>query len=509
MGKKDLSEQDICSKFILPAVTKVGWDLEAQIREQFAFTAGRIIVRGKTVTRGEKKRADMVLFYKPNFPLALIEAKGNSHPVGSGMQQALEYAEALDIPFVFSSNGDAFLEHNRLSIKGPMEQELSLTSFPSPEQLYNRFKEHKHITPKIEEVIGQDYFQEMGGKQPRYFQQVAINRSVEAISKGQKRILLVMATGTGKTYTAFQIIWRLWKSKTKKRVLFLVDRNILADQAIINDFKHFSDKMVKIQHRNIDKSYEVYLALYQGISGIEEEKNTFKQFSPDFFDLVIVDECHRGSANANALWHDVLEYYKSATQIGLTATPKETKDISTQMYFGQPIYSYPLRQGIEDGFLAPYKVVRVTIDRDVEGYRPEPGKLDAYGNEIPDRIYNLKDFDRNIIIDDRTQLVAHNISEYLKATDRMQKTIVFCIDIEHAERMRQALVNENADKVAENRHYAVRITGENPEAPDFLDKFIDPESPYPVIATTSKLMTTNNRFPSHCSGFKYPIPDRI
>jgi type I restriction enzyme R subunit len=493
MAKKNinnLTEQDICSKFILPTVTKAGWDLQTQIREQFSFTAGRIMVRGKTVVRGERKRVDFILFHKPNFPIALIEAKDQNHSVGSGMQQALDYAEALDIPFVFSSNGSAFLEHNRLSKSGKVEQELTLDNFPSPVELYQKYKELKNITNETEEVMEQDYFQELGGKEPRYFQCVAINRAIEAIAKGQKRILLVMATGTGKTYTAFQIIWRLWKSRTKKRILFLVDRNILADQTMINDFKHFGDKMVKIQNRRIDKAYEIYLALYQGITGVEEEKNIFKQFSPDFFDLVIVDECHRGSARENALWHDVLEYYKNATQIGLTATPKETKDISTQHYFGEPIYTYSLKQGIDDGFLAPYKVIRVTIDRDVEGYRPEEGKIDMYGNEIPDRIYNRKDFDRNLVIDERTKLVAQKISQYLKETDRMQKTIVFCVDIDHAERMRRALVNENADKVAENGHYVVRITGENSEAPKELDHFIDPESLYPVIATTSKLMTT-------------------
>lgn len=487
---KDYSEQDICSKYILPAVTASGWDLNSQIREQFTFTAGRIMVRGKSVVRGIKKRADFILFHKPNVPIALIEAKDNNHPVGAGMQQALEYAEALDIPFVYSSNGNAFLEHDRFAKSGTVEREIALTAFPSPLELYERYCAAKQITPDGEKVVAQEYFQELGGKEPRYFQQVAVNRAVEAIVKGQNRLLLVMATGTGKTYTAFQIIWRLWKSKMKKRILFLVDRNILADQAIMNDFKHFGDKMVKIQHRNIDKSYEIYLALYQGITGVEEDNNIFKQFSRDFFDLIIVDECHRGSANENALWHDVLKYYNGATQIGLTATPKETKDISTQHYFGEPVYTYSLRQGIDDGFLAPYKVIRVTIDRDVEGYRPEAGKTDAYGNEIPDRVYNLKDFDRTMVIDDRTKIVAQKVSEYLKMTDRMQKTIVFCVDIDHAERMRQALVNENADMVAKNGRYVVRITGENPQSPAELDHFIDPESPYPVIATTSKLMTT-------------------
>jgi len=488
--KKTLTEQDICSKYILPAVTGAGWDLHVSIREQYGFTAGRIIVHGKTIRRGERKRADFILYHKPHFPIALIEAKDNNHSVGAGMQQALEYAEALDIPFVYSSNGDAFLEHDRLAKNGMKECEISLDAFPSPQELYGRYCELKHITPTIESTISQDYFQEIGGKEPRYFQNVAINRAVEAIARGQNRILLVMATGTGKTYTAFQVIWRLWKAKVKKRILFLVDRNILADQAMMNDFKHFGDAMVKIQHRKVDKSYEIYLALYQGVTGNEEEKKIFKQFSPDFLDLVIVDECHRGSAKENSAWRDVLDYYSSATQIGLTATPKETKDISNHMYFGEPIYTYSLREGIDDGFLAPYKVVRVTIDRDVEGYRPEEGKLDAYGNEIPDRVYNRKDFDRNFIIDQRTQLVAKKITEYLKATDRMQKTIVFCVDIDHAERMRQALVNENGDMVAKNRRYVVRITGGSEEAPAELDHFIDPENPYPVIATTSKLMTT-------------------
>ena len=490
MPRKALSEQDICTKFITPALQKAGWDIQTQIRQEFTFTAGRIIVRGKTVSRGAKKRADYLLYYKNNFPIAIIEAKDASHSVGSGMQQALDYAEALDIPFVYSSNGQAFLEHQRLSGAKTLEEELSLDMFPSPQELYRRYCVNKQVTPEFEKVLHQDYFQELNGKEPRYFQRVAINRAVEAIAKGQNRLLLVMATGTGKTFTAFQIIWRLWKAKAKKRILFLVDRNILADQAIMNDFKPFGDKMYKIKNRNADKSYEIYLALYQGVTGVEEEKKTFKQFSPDFFDLVIIDECHRGSARENALWHDVLDYYKDATQIGLTATPKETKDISTQKYFGEPIYTYSLRQGIDDGFLAPYKVVRVTMDRDVEGYRPEEGKTDVYGNEIPDRVYNRKDFDRNLVIDDRTKLVAQKITEYMKATERMQKAIVFCVDIDHAERMRQALVNENADKVSENRRYIVRITGENPESPAELDHFIDPESPYPVIATTSKLMTT-------------------
>lgn len=490
MDKKSLTEQDICSKYILPAITSAGWDLKYQIREQVSFTAGKILVRGKTVSRGEQKRADFILYYRNELPLAVIEAKDNKHSVGSGMEQALGYGETLDIPFVFSSNGDAFIEHDRLVSDGVKEREVRLDRFPSPEELYERYKAAKGITESIETVISQDYYQEVNGKTPRYFQSVAINRTVEAVAKGQKKLLLVMATGTGKTYTAFQIIWRLWKSKTKKRILFLVDRNILADQTMINDFKHFGDKMTKIEHRNVDKAYEIYLALYQGITGSEDEKNIFKQFSPDFFDLIVVDECHRGSAKDNSAWREVLEYYSSATQIGLTATPKETKDISTQSYFGEPIYTYSLRQGIDDGFLAPYKVIRLILDRDAEGYRPEIGKTDKYGNEVPDRIYNTKDFDRDLVIDERTELVAKKITEYMKETDRMQKSIVFCVDIDHAERMRKALVNENADLVAQNRKYVVRITGDNDEGKRELDNFIDPENPYPVIAVTSKLMTT-------------------
>ncbi|MDO8451263.1 MAG: DEAD/DEAH box helicase family protein [bacterium] len=489
-SKKELSEQDICSKFILPALTNAGWDLQRQIREQYSFTAGRIIVRGKIVSRGEKKRADFILYHRGHLPLAIIEAKDNKHPVGAGMQQALEYAKALDIPFVYSSNGDAFLEHDLLIKTEPIENELKLNEFPSPDALYGRYIKAKELIPEQEKIINQDYYLEIDGKSPRYFQQVAINRATEEIIKGKNRLLLVMATGTGKTYAAFQLVWRLWKAGVKKRILFLVDRNILADQPIVNDFRHFGEKMTKIQHRQVDKSYEVYLGLYQGLTGMEEEKNIFKQFSPDFFDLVIVDECHRGVSRADAAWRDVLEYYQGATQIGLTATPKETADISTQTYFGDPVYTYSLRQGIEDGFLAPYKVIRVTLDRDAEGYRPTAGEIDKYGNPLPDQIFGQSDFDRKIVLEERSKVVAQKITEYLKATDRMQKTIVFCVDIEHADRMRQELVNANADMVNEHQNYVVRITGDSEHGVRDLDKFIDPESPYPVIATTSKLLTT-------------------
>lgn len=491
VNKKDLSERDICSKYITPSLTNAGWDLEKQIREEVSFTDGRIIVRKKLVTRGERKRADYILYYKSNIPLAIIEAKDNKHPVGAGMQQALKYAEILDIPFVFSSNGDAFLEHDRTVSEGSKEREIPLNQFPSPEELWNRYKKAKGLNEKEEAIVAQEYYFEQNGKTPRYYQRIAINRTVEAIAKGQNRILLVMATGTGKTYTAFQIIYRLWKSRAKKRILFLADRNILVDQTMANDFKYFGDKMTKITNRKIDKAHEIYLALYQGISGEDEFKNVYKQFSPEFFDLVIIDECHRGSAKEDSAWREILEYFHPATQIGLTATPKETKDVSNIEYFGEPIYTYSLKQGIEDGFLAPYKVIRVLLDRDVEGYRPEKGKRDKYGFEIEDREYNVKDFDKNLVIENRTEIVAKKVSDYLKKNNsRFAKTIFFCVDIEHAERMRQALVNENGDLVTENPKYIMRITGDNEEGKAELDNFIDPASKYPVLVTTSKLMTT-------------------
>src|SRR3989339_1955057 len=335
-NKKQLSERDICTKFILPALVKAGWDVEKQIREEVSFTAGRIFVKGNKTVRGEGKRADFIPYLKPNIPIAIIEAKDNNYPIGAGLQQALNYAKILDIPIAFSSNGDGFVQHDCSGYFSAPEKQLSINEFPSPDELWKVYKKYKGIeTPKQENIALYDYHFDGSGRAPRYYQQIAINRTVEAIAKGQNRILLVMATGTGKTYTAFQIIWRLWKSKTKKRILFLVDRNILANQTMMNDFRHFGDKMTKIENRTVDKSYEIYLALYQGITGLEENKNIFKQFSPDFFDLIIVDECHRGSARDNSMWREVLEYYKNAVQIGLTATPKETKDISTQTYFGE------------------------------------------------------------------------------------------------------------------------------------------------------------------------------
>lgn len=491
MDKKQLTEADIRTKFITPALVDGGnWDVMTQIREESYFTKGRVLVRGKTVRRGEAKKADYILYYRPNIPLAVVEAKDNNHSVGAGMQQALEYAEILDVPFAYSSNGDAFLEHDRTMTEGTVTREIPLDQFPSPAELWARYRKSKGYSPDQEAVATQDYYDDGSGKVPRYYQLVAINRTVDAIARGQDRILLVMATGTGKTYTAFQIIWRLWKSGSKKRILFLVDRNILADQTKTNDFKPFGQAMTKITNRTVDKSYEIYLCLYQAVTGSEEEQNIYKQFSSDFFDLVVVDECHRGSAADDASWRKVLEYFGTATQIGLTATPKETEDVSNIEYFNEPVYTYSLRQGIADGFLAPYKVVRIGIDKDLDGWRPELGKKDKHGNVIEDREYNSRDFDRNLILEKRTELVAAKVTEFLKATDRFSKTIIFCENIDHAERMRQAMVNANADLAAANSKYVMRITGDNDEGKAQLDNFIDPESTYPVIATTSKLMTT-------------------
>lgn len=490
MDKKSLSERDICSKFISPAIAMAGWDLQKQVREEVSFTKGRIIVRGKLHSRGESRRADYILYHQPNLPLAVIEAKDNKHSLGSGMQQALGYAEALDAPFVFSSNGDGFLFHDRSGTGNQVETELSLSQFPSPAELWQRYCRWKGLDGDARRKAEAPYYDDGSGRMPRYYQTNAINRTVEAVARGQDRILLVMATGTGKTYTAFQIIWRLWKSKQKKRILFLADRNILVDQTKNNDFKPFGAAMTKIAKRQIDTSYEIYLSLYQAVTGAEEEQNVYKQFSRDFFDLIVIDECHRGSAAEDSAWREILDYFSGATHVGLTATPKETKEVSSITYFGDPVYSYTLKQGIEDGFLAPYKVVRIDFDKDLQGWRPPKGMLDKNGELIEDRIYNLKDMDRTLVIEARTRLVAQKVTEFLKATDPFQKTIVFCDDINHAERMRQALVNLNPERVAENRKYVMRITGDDQEGKAELDNFIDPESRYPVIATTSKLMTT-------------------
>ncbi len=513
IDKKPLSERDICTKFITPAVKKAGWDEMAQIREEVSFTKGRIIVRGKMVSRGKAKRADYVLYYRPNIPLALIEAKDNSQSVGAGIQQALEYAETLDIPFVFSSNGDGFVFHDRTGTGAAVETTLSLDAFPPPHELWRRYAAWKGLTVKAEQIVLEDYFDDGSGKQPRYYQVNAVNAAMEAIAKGQNRVLLVMATGTGKTYTAFQIIWRLWKGGHKKRILFLADRNILVDQTMVNDFRTFGPAMAKLsanaktierydgtsidltiaidKKRRIDTAYEIYLGLYQAITGPEERQKLFKEFSPGFFDLIVIDECHRGSAAEDSAWREILEHFSGATQIGLTATPKETKYASNIHYFGDPVYSYTLKQGIRDGFLAPYKVIKVHLDRDVQGYRPEKGQLDRDGNEVDDRIYNTRDFDRTLVLDDRTKLVARKVTEFLKASgDPYQKAIVFCVDQEHAARMRQALINDNAELVAESSRYVMRITGNDPDGQAQLGNFIDPESRYPVLVTTSRLLST-------------------
>lgn len=513
MDKRALTERDICTKFILPAIKRAGWDEMMQVREEVFFTKGRIIVRGKLVTRGKAKKADFVLYYKPNIPIALIEAKDNNHPVGHGIQQGLDYAATLDIPFVFSSNGDGFVFHDRTGRSVPIESNLGLDAFPSPAELWARYRAWKGLDTQAEQIVLQDYFDDGSGKAPRYYQVNAVNAAIEAIATGLDRVLLVMATGTGKTYTAFQIIWRLWKAGRKKRILFLADRNVLIDQTMINDFRPFGAAMAKLstnaktierqdgskvdltlaldQKRRIDTAFEVYLGLYQAITGPEERQKLYKEFSPGFFDLIVIDECHRGSAAEDSAWREILTHFSRATQIGLTATPKETAYVSNTDYFGEPVFTYSLKQGISDGFLAPYKVVKVHIDRDIEGYRPELGQLDRDGNEVEDRIYNAKDFDRNLVLDDRTVLTAKRITEFLKESgDRFQKTIVFCVDEEHAARMRHALVKENADLVAENQRYVMRITGSDKEGQDQLGNFIDPESKYPVLVTTSRLLST-------------------
>lgn len=486
-----MTERDICTKYITPAIVTAGWDLKKQIREEVYFTSGKIIIKGDKITRGKKKFADYILYYKPNIPLAVIEAKDNKHSIGSGLQQGIEYGEILDIPFIFSSNGDGFILHDRTGQSKKIEREIPIDGFPSPVELWDIYKKWKGINEDEEEIITQEYHLEERGKTPRYYQEVAINRTVEAVAKGQDRILLVMATGTGKTFVASQIIYKLWKSKSKKRILFLADRNILVDQAMNNDFKKFKGVSTKVTHRKIDTSYELYTALYQSLTGNEDWKNIFRQFSRDFFDLIVIDECHRGSAKENSAWREILEYFSTATQIGMTATPKETSEVSNIDYFNDPIYTYSLKQGIEDGFLAPYKVIRISIDKDTEGWRPTKGMKDKHGHKIPDRVYNMTDHDRNIVIDDRTQLVAKKVSEFLKNSgDRFAKSIIFCVDIDHAERMRMALVNENSDLMAKNSNYILKITGDDKIGKDQLDNFIDPASKYPVIATTSKLMTT-------------------
>lgn len=484
--EEQLSEEDVRNIYITPALTKK-WSLEKQIRSEVYFTAGRVIVRGNMSARKKGEKADYILYYNSSKPIAVVEAKKNTLSVGAGMQQAMNYAKILDIPFAYSTNGKAFLEHDFLTGK---EREISMDEFPSPEELWNRYKIGKNLTLDEEKIINEPYYYAPGTNKPRYYQRIAINRTCEAIARNQKRILLVMATGTGKTFTAFQIIHRLRKAGLKKKILYLADRNMLIDQTMSQDFQPFSNIMTKVENRKMDSSYEIYMALYQQLTD-GQGTDIFKNFQRDFFDLIIVDECHRGSAADDSNWRRILEYYSSATQIGLTATPKEDKEVSNISYFGEPIYTYSLKQGIDDGFLAPYKVIRVNLDKDLVGYRPEAGKTDVNGNIIDtDETYYQADFDKKIIIDERTQVVAKRVTEFLKNTNRYNKTIVFCIDIEHAERMRQALVNENSDMMLENPNYIMRITGDNQEGKDQLENFIDVEEKYPTIVTTSKLLTT-------------------
>ncbi len=494
INKAKLTETDIISKYIMPAIKNAGWDDMSQIRQEVKLRDGKVIVRGQLGVRKTVKSADIVLYHKPSMPLAVIEAKANKHEVGKGMQQGLDYARLLEVPFIFASNGDGFIFHDKTKLGTPeenqLESEIRLEDFPSPQELWTKYCVWKGYTQTQLPIINQEYHDDGTGKQPRYYQLQAINKTIEAISSGKDRVLLVMATGTGKTYTAFQIIWRLWKSRAKKRILFLADRNILVDQTRINDFQPFGTSMTKITGRTVDPAFEIHLALYQALTGPEESQKAFKQVDPDFFDLIIIDECHRGSASEDSAWREILEYFSSAAQVGLTATPKETDQVSNSDYFGEPVYTYSLKEGIEDGFLAPYKVVRVDIDVDLQGWRPTKGQIDNNGEVIEDRIYNQKDFDRTMVIDERTQLVAETITNYLKRTDPMAKTIVFCNDIDHADRMRRAIANLNPEQMAKNEKYVMKITGDDELGKAQLDNFINPKKAYPVIATTSELMST-------------------
>ncbi len=496
MKKSDLSEQDIRTKYITPAITDAGWDKERQLREEYSFTDGKIIVRGRYIKRGERKQADYVLNYKPNIPLAIVEAKANHKPIGAGLPQAKEYAQLLDIPFAYSSNGDGFIEYDFTKSEGDIERRISLGEFPSPQELWQCYCRWKGFDEDEQELVTQPYHFEKDGFKPRYYQRNAINRTVEAIAQGQKRIMLVMATGTGKTLTAFQIIWRIWKKGGNKRILYLADRNILVDDPKKKYFSPFGDKVTKLSRQNVSKAHQIYFALYQAVSGNKNFEDIFTKYSPDFFDVIVVDECHRGSAKADSQWRKVLEHFEPATQVGMTATPKETNDVSNIDYFGEPLYTYSLKQGIEDGFLAPYKVIRYTLDRDVEGWRPEMGKKDVYGNEIPDRIYNKKDLDRKLVLGTRTGVVAQKVTQFLQENNPYGKSIIFCRDVNHADRMRRAIVNLNPELVHKNNRYVVRITGDASNADMDLDDFMNPEETYPVVTTTSKLLTTGVDIPT-------------
>lgn len=481
-----MNESDTRLKLIDPALMR-SWDSKRQIFTEYYFTDGEIVVRGDMAARKNPKKADYLLMYAPEIPLAIVEAKDTQHTVGAGLQQAMGYAFSLDVPFAYSTNGKGFVEHDFTTGK---ERTLAMDEFPTPEELWRRSCAAKGIdTPHGQEIVTAPYYRAPGANTPRYYQRNAVNRTLEAIARGQDRILLVMATGTGKTYTAFQIVHRLRQTTEVRKVLYLADRNILVDQTISGDFKPLEKVTTKVEGRKLDPSYEVYFSLYQQLVG-ENGEEIFRAFDPEFFDLVIVDECHRGSAAADSAWRKVLDYFSSAIQLGMTATPKETKDVSNIDYFGEPVYTYSLKQGIEDGFLAPYKVIRPKMNVDVYGWRPEVGAVDDEGQEIENRVYDKQDFDREMVIRERTEQVARKLTQFLKETDRYAKTIVFCVDIDHAERMRQALVNENSDIVAEHPTYVMRITGDSNEGKAQLDNFMDPDEMYPAIVTTSKLLTT-------------------
>lgn len=521
MHTTELTEAEVRSQFIMPALRQAGWGEQTPIREEYSMSAGRIIVEGKTARRDTRgiRKADYVLEYRKNIPLAVVEAKDNKHNLEDGIQQALDYARLLGIPFAFSSNGTGFLFHDGTVASGsgaPIERRLRLDEFPGPEELWQKYREWKTIPKENETLVLWNYPPEQAGKKLRYFQINAVNRTIEAVARGQRRLLLVMATGTGKTMSSFQIIWRLWKSGKAKRILYLADRNILIDQTMVNDFKPFKKVMAKLSpdhkgleridsakvamlaaehpeksvyNKSVDMSFEIYLGLYQAVSGTEPEQNIYRQLKPDFFDLIVVDECHRGSAADDSAWRTILEYFSPAIHLGMTATPNRKEGADNLDYFGRPIYEYSLKQGIADGYLAPFKVVRITLDRDL-GWRPEEGQRDDYDRIVEDREYNAKDMNRSLVIRERDRIVAKRITRFLKDNDRFAKTIVFCEDIDHAGRMRMALANENDDLVRANPKYVMKITGDDLEGKAELDNFIDPEQTYPVIACTSRLMST-------------------
>ena len=487
MSKKDLTEEDIKLRFITPAIKKAGWKNE-HIRMEYYFTDGRVVFQGNIHARQTGKKADYLLFHAANKPIAIVEAKDNNKPLGGGMQQAMEYAQILDIPFAYSSNGDGFLEHDFLTGK---ETELSLEQFPTPENLYKRLVDAKQLSGEALKIVEQPFYSDPYTYEPRYYQRIAVERTIEAIAKGKDRVLIVMATGTGKTMTAFQIIHRLKASGTKKKILYLADRNILIDQTMVQDFKPFKKVMTKVQGATIDSAYEVYMALYhQLVSNEEGVEDPFKQVQPTFFDLIIVDECHRGSAKDDSAWRKVLEYFNAATQIGMTATPKAETGANNLDYFGEPIFTYSLLQGIQDGFLAPYRVTNSYISIDLQGFKPEDDEKDLLGRDIAQRLYERKDIGRDIAFTKRREIVAKRITKMLQQIGRMTKTIVFCTDIEEAEAMRSLLVNMNADLCKKDARYIMRITGDDHVGKKQLDNFIDVDQPYPTVVTTSELLAT-------------------